>query len=238
MRALTAIFCLLAALPAASVTAKEARIRLPAGLADRVERVDLTGIGGQRSGSLALGTSTGTFTRQADRLGIADPLYARNYGGSAVEISGAEIGGRLRTTCRFDRVTASLGPVSINARRLAYRCAFERDGQTVVGALELADRAGMLGSVDGREAREGFVRFDGVEMRLRSIHRPQGSLFTVPHALGYVFEQAGQAIGAVDLNGDIKRLYLPADPQKRQAVLAASLALALFWDPALVDPVS
>jgi hypothetical protein len=224
------------ALAASPALAREARIKLPAGFAERVERLDLTGMGGGRSGRMTLGRSAGEFTRQADRLGVVDPLFAKNYGGGALRIAGPEVGGELGASCRFRRLQSSLGPISISAKRLTYSCTFERDGKPLAARFELRDRDGALGSADGRDAREGVVQFEGVELRMRSLHRPEGSAFAVPHALGYVFEADGVAVGAIDLNGSAKRLYVPADPARRAAVTAAALALAIFWDPALVDP--
>jgi hypothetical protein len=224
------------ALLAVPATAREARIKLPAGLAERTERLDLTGIGGARTGTLALGTSSGEFTRQADRLGIVDPLYAKNYGGSAFRLTGPEAGGDLTASCRFSRTQSSLGPITLTPKRLRYSCTFERDGKPIDARLDLQDRDGTLGSADGLEAREGTIRFEGTELKFTSLHTPEGSLFAVPHPLGYLFQDASGPVAAVDLNGNSKRLHLPKDPKARAAALAASLALAVFWDPALVDP--
>lgn len=224
------------ALVAAPASSREARIKLPAGLAERTERLDLTGIGGGRAGKIALGASTGEFNRKADRIGIVDPLFARNYGGGAARLSGPETGGELTASCRFSRAQSSLGPVSISTRRLTYTCTFDRAGKPIAARFELRDRDGALGSPDGRDAREGVVMFEGVELRMRSLHKPDGSVLSVPHALGYVFEINGTPVGAIDLNGKTKRLYLPSERTTRAAVIAASLALAIFWDPALVDP--
>ena len=226
----------MAALIAMPLQAREVRLKFPPGLLDRTERIDITGMGGGRSGKLMLGSSTGEFNRQADRIGIVDPLFAKNYGGGAVRIRGAEVDGDLSTSCRFRRLQTTLGIVSISAKRLTYGCTFERDGKLAAARLDLRDRDGALGSADGRDAREGVIQFEGTELRIRSIHRLAGSPFATPHALGYLFERDGVAVGEVDLNGKTKRVYAPAGTGDRDAVIAASLALAVFWDPALVDP--
>ena len=50
--------------------------------------------------------------------------------------------------------------------------------------------------------------------------------------LGYAFDVGGRQIGAVDLNGTNKTIYAPSRPgPERDAVLMASLALSVFWDP-------
>ncbi len=50
--------------------------------------------------------------------------------------------------------------------------------------------------------------------------------------LGYAFHLDGRQIGAVDLNGTDKTIYAPRAGPEREAVLAAGLALSIFWDPA------
>jgi hypothetical protein len=234
-----ALFTLCAAallLSSAPAAAREARIKLPDGLTARTERLDVTGMGGGRSGRLALGASAGEFTRQADRIGVVDPLFTKNYGGGAFRIRGPEVGGELGASCRFRRLQSTVGPISVSTKRLTYTCSFERDGKPLAARIELRDRDGALGSADGRDAREGVIVFEGVELRMRSLHKLAGSPLAVPHALGYVFEANGVPVGAVDLNGNTRRIHAPADPAQRQAVIAAALALSIFWDPAVVDP--
>jgi hypothetical protein len=55
--------------------------------------------------------------------------------------------------------------------------------------------------------------------------------------VGYWLEDAsGQRVAAVDLNGATRvRVALPNDRARRDAALAAGLALAVFWDPGDTD---
>jgi NAD(P)-dependent dehydrogenase (short-subunit alcohol dehydrogenase family) len=51
--------------------------------------------------------------------------------------------------------------------------------------------------------------------------------------IGYVFEHEGQAVGAVEINGTPVITHSPhTEDVMRRAILIASLALGLFWDPA------
>jgi hypothetical protein len=70
---------------------------------------------------------------------------------------------------------------------------------------------------------------------VHSIHRDGGGGLPSPNALGYSFSVDGREIGAVDLNGLNKTLYVPSTGPDREAVIAASVALSTFWDPAIVQ---
>lgn len=220
---------------AGAASAREARMRLPGKLVGNADLLELTGIGGARSGRLALGKSTGEYSRQSDRVGVMDPLFTKNHGGGAVRLAGPEIGGELSVGCRFQRAQTSIGFLSFATRRLTYSCSFSRDGKPIAASFELRDRDGLLGSADGRDAREGMFLHGSIQLRMRSLHTPDGSLLSVPHALGYVFEANGEPVGAIDINGRTKRIYAPREPGLRAAVIAASLSLATFWDPAITE---
>jgi hypothetical protein len=86
----------------------------------------------------------------------------------------------------------------------------------------------------GLEGRGGTVRFEDLELSVRSVHDLQGSPIPLAAPIGYLFEAGGRPVGAVEVNGDPAVVFLPdaADPRARRAVLYASIALALLWDPA------
>lgn len=220
----------------AACSVDEAKMRLPVGLEPQTTRVELTGMGGWQSGTFRLGSSTGSFTRRAERLGIFDPLFVKRYGGSSFSVSGPEFAGELSASCGFRQKDVAVGNISVTPQRLSYSCRFRRNGRPAAAEFELGDRNGFLGSLDGRKARVGHVDFDGLRLDVRSIHLAEGSPIPLAAPLGYVLELDGRSVGAVDLNGTDKTIFVPADPKLREAALAAALALSVLWDPAEVDP--
>lgn len=206
-------------------------------IAARSERLDMTGVGWGRSGRFKLGEAVGTFRRDLDRRRSGtfpdDPVsLVEHAGGVSFELTGPRAGGRLAGRCGLDqaqeRVRAGALSVSTSVEPMRMRCAFDVDGRPA-GELELD--AAFSRRVSVETARAGVVRMGGVELAVRAVHRFQNSGWPTSTPLGYTFEQDGKVLGAVDVNGGRKRLALPADPAARDAVLAASVALSLFWDP-------
>ncbi|WP_207789970.1 VV20781 family protein [Sandarakinorhabdus oryzae] len=222
-------------LPLAGCSVSAARMALPAGVTHSTTEIAITGMGGGQSGRFTAGASSGRFSRRADRLGVMDPLFVANRGGSSFELSGPDVSGVLAARCGFSRQQMNIGLISITPGQLRYVCRFQRDGQPVAATLELQGRGGVLGALDGSEARDGIFEYDGVRLRIRSVHRVEGSPLPLPQPIGYSFSRDGQEIGAVDLNGPDKRLHAPTEPRLREATLVAAMALAVFWDPAEVD---
>ena len=65
------------------------------------------------------------------------------------------------------------------------------------------------------------------------MHALEGTPLTLEAPIGYVVEQSGRAIGAIELNGSTPRVWLPTDDAtQRRGVLLAVMPLALLWDPA------
>ena len=80
--------------------------------------------------------------------------------------------------------------------------------------------------------RAGELRLGQLTVAIRPIHQAQGGGLPTDMPLGYAFDVGGRQIGAVDLNGTNKTIYAPRQPgSERDAVLMASLALSVFWDP-------
>lgn len=224
---------MIAALAGCAVT--EARMQLPHGLGPRTTQIELTGVGGGQAGSFRLGGSEGTFSRRADRLGVFDPLIVRRTGEVEFSVSGPEFTGRLSGECSYRQLTSSSGAITVTPQRLRHVCRFRRDGAPLAAEFELLDADGVLGSRDGREARRGRLMFEGRHLTFRSAHAVEGALLPLATPIGYTIEADGETVGAIELNGAVKTLRVPLEPALREPMLTASLALALVWDPAVLD---
>lgn len=222
------------ALSACSI--REARIATPSYFAVETERLELRGMGGATNGDFDVAGSRGLFTRGAERLGIFDPLLVRHRGGGEFRIAGPLTGHELAGRCAYRQTEVNPGPLAVTPQRFAYRCEFARDGRPIDAELVIEDPQSGFGTLHGRSERRGTLWFEGQRISLRSIHRDQGGGLPVPHPLGYMFEADGRQIGAVDLNGLDKTLFVPRAEPQREAVIAAALALAILWDPAEVQP--
>lgn len=208
---------------------RDAHIATPSSLAAATDRLELRGMGGGTSGRFTLASSAGRFTRGADRLDYGG--YVEQRGGGSFTLSGPEVGGtELSGRCRFDQGKADFGSVSVGTEPFLYTCSFAREDEAIAGELVLEAAPHLY-----KEKREGSLRFGGERIALRSVHQDQGGGLAAHTPLGYVFEIDGRQVGAIDLNGLNKTVYAPRDPQQREAVLAASMALAILWDPAGED---
>ena len=209
---------------------KEARIALPSDVAPRTERVDLRGMGAGTKGRFDLGGSPGQFVRGAGRASGFGLVH--KAGGGRFSVAGPA--GELSGGCDFREEAVKLGDgVQVTARPFAYRCDFARDGRPIDAVLRLDAARG--GAAAFRYARTGTLSFEGQRIGISSIHHFEGGRMPTLTPLGYAFAAEGGPIGAIDLNGTDKILFVPRDPRQREAVLAASLALAILWDPADSD---
>jgi hypothetical protein len=214
---------------------REARIALAPGLAESAERIELTGMGGGRSGDFQLGQGSGTFTRSAERLGVFDPLLVRHRGGGAFRLRESTDGIELAGRCSYREGIVNAGPVSVTPGRLVFHCDFARGGRRIDASFMIAHPKSALGTLHGRDERTGMLVYEGREIAVRSIHRDIAGGLPTSTALGYSFSANGREIGAVDLNGLNKTLYVPRSGPDREAVIVASVALSTFWDPAIVQ---
>lgn len=209
---------------------KDARIAMPSELAPRTERVALRGMGAGTRGDFDLGGAPGSFVRGAGRASGFG--LVRKQGGGRFSVAGPA--GALSGGCDFREEAVKLGDgVQLTARPFAYRCDFERDGRPIAAVLTLDEARG--GAAAFRHARTGSLNFEGRRIGIKSIHHFEGGKLPTLTPLGYAFEADERQIGAIDLNGTDKILFVPRDPRQREAVLAASLALAILWDPADSD---
>lgn len=209
---------------------EEAHIASPSANASSTERMELRGMGGARKGSFVLGPSSGEFRRSSRRLGAFG--FVDKAGGGSFTLTGPLVENELSGRCRFDEQEVSLGRgVSVQASPVVYHCVFDRGGRPIDAELELEQASDSTAALM-RYERKGELRFEGQRIALRSIHHFEGGKLPTSTPLGYSFSQDGREIGAIDLNGGNKTIYAPLDQRQREAVLAASLALSVFWDPA------
>ena len=217
-------------LGAALTGCTEAHIAMPSDVAANTERLELTGMGGWQEGRFRLGHSEGRFSRRATQTTLFD-TFVRNAGGGTFEIIGPEVDGGLVGRCGFDEREVNLRIVVVPDGRLTYTCRFDRNGRQVDGGLFLAEVPNGSGLLAGR-TRAGELQMGQLTVGIRPVHHAQGGGLPAGMPLGYAFDIAGRQIGAVDLNGTNKTIYAPRAPgPERDAVLMASLALSVFWDP-------
>lgn len=217
----------------ACATIEPARMALPAPLLSAGETVAVAGVGAGRSGAFRAGEYFGAFTRSDARLAFFDPLYERRDGRTDFSVSGPDIQGRIAASCTMRERTVTLSIVSFEPHPMAYVCDFQHEGRRLPARLELQAHRHGLGGMMMRQERRGEIAFDRVVLQIRSAHAVQGSSLQMATPIGYVFERDGVPVGAVETNGAPAITYgAEANPETRHAILLASLALGLFWDPA------
>lgn len=209
-----------------------ARIAVPPHFAADVERIEVTGMGGGTRGRFQFAGVPGTFSRGAERLG-GSPLVSYR-GGGTFHIAKSRLAPAMSGRCGYGEGQVNVGAISVTPQRLVYICDLSSDGRPS-GRLFLRDRNGPLGTLHGRSEREGTVEYRGDRLVLRSIHRFEGGALPLQTPLGYMFIVDGREVGAIDLNGTNKTIMAPRSGDHREAVIAAGLALSIFWDPAEVQ---
>ncbi len=219
-QALLAVCCLSAL--TACVTA--AKMMVPGDLAARSDRVEVSGLGAGTQGRSNVLGQTLSFTRSASRLSLFDDLQLSDRG--RVEFSLSPPGQPAQSArCGMRQRSITLGVVNFDAKPFAFECE--------LGGAMLSVQEPRGGVRTLKVERKGELRFDGRSVALRSVHEVQGGALPLAAPIGYVFEEGGRAVGAVEINGSRPVLLLPAgDAVLRQRLLQASLALALLWDPA------
>jgi hypothetical protein len=208
----------------------DARIAMPGDLQSNTEELKLTGLGGWQDGHFRLGASEGRFSRRATQTTVFD-TFVRNAGRGSFEVAGPELGGKAAGRCGFEERAIDTGVVVVPNGRLTYNCRFELNGTPVAGGLMLAEVPKGSGVLAGR-TRAGELRLGQLAVGIQPIHHARSGGLPTGTPLGYAFHVAGRQIGAVDLNGTNKTIYAPRQPgPEHDAVLLASLALSVFWDP-------
>jgi hypothetical protein len=224
-----------AGLTLSACTIREGRIAMPPELTGTTERLELRGMGGGTRGDFRLAGVPGSFTRSAERQAIFDPLLVKHRGGGSFNLAGSPLAPQLSGHCEYREREVNVGPISVTPDRLSYYCMFKRQGQPLAAELVLVDPKPALGTLHGRAERIGHLYVQGREIGIRSIHHDERGGLAGLTALGYMFEADGREIGALDVNGLNKTLYVPREPELREAVIAAGLALSIFWDPAVLQ---
>lgn len=218
---------------------RSAEMALPA-FATPVERLELTGLGGWTSGSFQMAGYSGRFSRRESRLGLFDPYFVSNRGGSSFVVTGPDLVGQVEAECGMIRNTVNVKSISVDVSKMIYRCAFALDGQPLNADFRLVDSIDSVEAMMSVSERRGEVLLNGTRLTVRSTNRIVGSSLPTETPIGYVMEWAGAPMGAVELNGSEPVLYLPVgtDPDVRGAVILAAVSLSVFWDPAnsMLDP--
>ena len=210
-----------------------AQMRLPDNLATAT-RTEFQGIGGWRSGEYSAGSYAGRYERSADRLSFFGPVNEAR-GHSEFTLAGPDIPEAIEGRCRMRESSLDLGLVEVTTRPMAYRCEFRAEGRPIPAWLELQEDNG-AGTPINRYVRYGQIALDGETVEIRSVHHLAGTSLPTSTPIGYVFEQRGRPVGAVELNGKPVLVVEPGvSPQLEQTLTLAALALGVFWDPANTD---
>jgi len=205
-------------------------MRLPDNLATAT-RTEFTGIGGWRSGDYTAGAYSGRYERSSDRLSYFGTVNEAR-GHSEFTIAGPDIPEGIEGRCRMRESSLDLGLVEVTTRPMAYRCEFRAEGRPIPAWLELQEDNGS-GTPINRYVRYGRIELDGEAVDIRSVHHLAGTSLPVSTPIGYVFEQRGRPVGAVELNGHPALVVEPgASPELQRTLTLAALALGVFWDPA------
>ncbi|MGQ7828867.1 hypothetical protein [Altererythrobacter sp. Z27] len=208
-----------------------AQMRLPADLADNT-RVEFQGVSGWTHGRFTVGEYSGGYQRSEERLAFFD-TWIKNSGHTEFVVEGPAISTTIEARCRVQEKILDLGSLEFKTKPMSYSCEFTANGRPFPARFELQEvREGLSGALS-KEARRGEILLGGEAVQIRSVHRIEGSPFAMASPIGYVFEQDGRPVGAVELNGR-PVLILPrgTDQGLARTLTIAALALGLFWDPA------
>lgn len=209
-----------------------AQMNLPAHLAAG-EHIAFNNMSNWTHGRFDAGDYSGGYERNLDRLSVL--AFRQTDGRASFTISGPGISTTIEGYCGVRERALSFDDFEFKPGRMAYRCDLEADGRSIPARFEVQeDRRGLANNLT-RNARRGEIALAGEIVRFRSVHQVAGSPLPVEDPIGYLFEQDGREIGALQLNGK-PVLTLPSgtDIGRRRAMMVASVALATFWDPAVV----
>ena len=208
-----------------------ARMQLPEPLRATTPVV-VEGMSAGQRGEFRAGGYRGQYARSATRLEIFDDLAVFERGRASYTLDGV-MATPLAARCTVRQTSMTIGVIGFEPKKLAYECDFETPGKAagVRFTLQEGRDAGTPKTLQAE--RRGRIDYRDTTLALRSVHALEGSPFPLATPIGYVFEQDGRPIGAVELNGLTPRLWLPAgNDDTRRASVAAAMALAVFWDPA------
>ena len=209
-----------------------AQMRLPPALAQQSEVLPVEGIGGGNKGRFYVGAWQGSFTRSEERLALFD-AFVTNSARAGFIMEGPGISETIEADCRMRERVVEISVVSFAPQRMAYACQFTAAGRAFPASFELREaRTGFADDLSRRQ-RIGEIALGGEVVQIRSVHKIEGSPFEMASPIGYVFEQAGRPVGAVELNGQARLILAdPANAGLARTITVAAMALALFRDPA------
>lgn len=208
-----------------------ARMLLPEPLR-ATEPVAVEGMSAGQRGAFRAADYSGHYARSATRLEIFEDLAVFDRGRASYTLNGV-MESPLAARCTVRQTAMTIGVIGFDPKKLAYECDFDTQGKAagVRFTLQEGRDAGTPKTLQAE--RRGRIDYRETTLALRSVHAVEGSPFPLGTPIGYVFEQNGRAVGAIELNGLTPRLWLPAaNDDTRRAAVTAALALAIFWDPA------
>ena len=209
-----------------------APIAVPPELA-QADRLDITGMGFSERGRLAVGASSGTFYRHSlenRRRDFGSSERITSFAGdSGFDVHGPDFAGSVAASCTHFEQEVGTRTFSVTTEPFTYRCRFMRDGANPSGELLLHSAPRAVGPLLA-ETRMGRMSLGGNQIEIVPIHNSPVLKIPTSEPLGYRFLSGGRVIGAVDLNGERKTIYVSrTSPDERQAVLIGSLALSVLW---------
>lgn len=217
---------------AACSLVQPAEMRLAPELAAQSTPISIKGIGGWTHGRFHAGEFEGGYERSEERLSFFDTAI-RNSGHSEFVIEGPGIGSTIEANCRMRERILDFGFVEFTPKRMSYRCDFTADGRDIPARFELQEVRTGLGGMLNRRERRGEIALGGETVQIRSVHSLAGSPIEMANPIGYVFEQEGRPVGAVETN-ETSRIFVGDrnDVGLRRTITIGAIALAIFWDPA------
>lgn len=217
----------------ACATVAPAQMAMPTSMGPNIVTVPIVGIGAGRSGQFSVGPQSGRYHRSADRLALFDTLLVRDTGHVTFNLADPARPNSMDATCRFGAATSGLGAISIDHSPLRFDCRFSADGKPLPHHLSLNETRDGVADVLMRRSRQGTLIWDGRNVTIKSVHHLVGTPLQTATPMGYSFQIADKTVGAVSLaNRPALHIVASATEADRQAVIAAAVALALFWDPA------
>ena len=205
-----------------------AQMRLPDAFAAS-SRTEFTGFTGWNHGRFTAGPYSGGYERSADRLAFFD-TFKTNSARAEFTIAGPRISTTIEARCRMRERSIDTGLVEVVTRPMAYGCEFTAEGRAFPARFELQEaQSDVLKPYE----RRGEIALGGEIVQIRSVHRIEGTSLPTLAPIGYLFEQDGRPVGAVELNGK-PVLILPAgtEPGLARTLTVAALALGVLYDPA------
>lgn len=208
-----------------------AQMQLPSSLSAG-HSITFEDMSGWRSGHFVAGEYSGSYKRTLDRLSLFR-LFEQTDGRASFTVAGPAISSTIEGYCDVRERALTFDDIEIKPGRMAYRCDFEADGLPIPARFEVQESRRGIAANLSRNARRGEIALAGEIVGFRSVHEVVGGIVPVEDPIGYVFEQDGEAIGALQLNGKpVLTMSGRLDRDQRRAVVVASVALATFWDPA------